>query len=150
MAHQQPAAGTTDLDTAAGVTPLTPTQPATSAPATSVPAAPVQAAAIPATTAPATSAQPNQQSPQLMSASPQSTVLTKESPAGKELKPKLSTSNSGRKMLSLVPSPAWMKAQPYDPDNADNVAAPVNTGNSPDAWLKAQPYNPGVLTAPGQ
>ncbi|HVJ40488.1 MAG TPA: hypothetical protein VM639_03275 [Dongiaceae bacterium] len=47
---------------------------------------------------------------------------------------------------SIKPSPAWLHAQPYDPDGS-SVAAPADS--TPDAWMKPRPYNPGVLTPPG-
>jgi hypothetical protein len=122
---QQPAGSKIDnLDTAAGVTPIAPTQ-----------------------TAPAQQTASQQAQQQLMSSSPQSAELTGQSATGTAMKPK-----SARKTLNLNPSPAWMKAQPYNPDNAansENTAVPMGDG-TPDAWMKPQPYNPGVLTAPGQ
>lgn len=121
-APKQPNSATTDFDTAAGVTEVTPKQP------------------IP--TQPTTESQPAGQ--QLMSSTPQST-------AEKDLKQKSSSSSTtARKHLSLEPSAAWLKAQPYNPDNNSDDPSALSNANTPDAWMKARPYDPGVLTAPGQ
>ena len=113
---------TTDFDTAAGVTEVTPQQP------------------LP--TQPTTQSQPAGQ--QLTSSASQGTSES-------DLKQKSSASATGRKHLSLEPSGAWLKAQPYDPDNTDNDdPSALSNSSTPDAWMKARPYDGGVLTAPGQ
>src|SRR5262249_18449921 len=112
---QQPNAATTDFDTAAGVTEVTPKQPV-----------------------------PTQQTTQSPPAGQQLKSSTPQNTAEKDLKQKsFSSSTTGRKHLSIEPSAAWLKAQPYNPDNNSDDPATLSNSNTPDAWLKAQPYNPG-------
>lgn len=104
-------------------------------------------------------------------------IPPQQSPAGKPVKTKSAASDSakaGHPSLDLTPSPAWLKAQPYDPGKAAQtqamplqpasqaqtmpvqpfpaqsapLAAPAPASGTPDAWLKARPYDPGVLMVP--
>ena len=89
----------------------------------------------------------------------------KQKSAAKPLKAK-STFGTKSQPLDLTPSPAWLKAQPYDPDNAaqsgatqtmtappqpaQSASQPAPASGAPDAWMKARPYDPGVLMVPVQ